>query len=269
MLLRLDDVHSQMTAHCPVNYTNDFCSLAFHVRNLPGILFGGESILNRARRDHSLPGEAAEFLLAAQTELTSILRFNPKEGCGTPIRSHQLRVESSQSQQVYPKRIDIHISIVQGTVFIVWLLVQIKLLSCMAKVARLATSQSFNEDSEMQSEALKYENAIRELVDDICASVPYFLRPKDPESLLKYFPHSPGTISVPINPGPELISSMSQLMLPLYRASEVEYAPRSQRQWLQQYMTVLTRDPENFQRAQRLELDNGMCFRHDSAFISC
>ena len=86
-------------------------------------------------------------------------------------------------------------------------------------------------------------------------SVPFFMGRDNPEAMLAHYPHAAGAAYIPRDPGPDVITSMSQMLHVNAVASGIEGIPRTQRQWLQQYMTVLSRDPlVDRERAMRLEL---------------
>lgn len=77
----------------------------------------------------------------------------------------------------------------------------------------------------------------------------------NPEAMLAHYPHVPGAAYIPTDPGPDVITSMSQMLDTTAIASSIECIPRTQKQWLQQYMTVLSRNPrEDREKALRLEL---------------
>ena len=101
-----------------------------------------------------------------------------------------------------------------------------------------------------------YESALKDIVDDVCAAVPFYMRPQDPEAILNHYPHPPDRMPPLMSHGPELVASMTLVLGLLYAASTVDATPTSQRQWIQQYMTLLSGNPAgSAKKAMKLEIN--------------
>ena len=250
--------------NCLSKNTNDFCSLAFQASNLPTVLHQGQIFLDNARYNLISVEETNRLLDQAEEEHAKLLDWPPMLQGQIPVRSYQFRQSPPGLEAAYPKRVDIYVDIVQTSLCNVWRLYRIKVLELIAKILHIKSLHSPGNDLHLHlDKANNIEDTIRALVDDICASVPYLMKPDEPEAILEFYPHPAGAIELPVEHGPELISSMCQLMVPIYRASKVEAAPRSQRQWLQHYLTLLSKDPVgDTRKAMALEIDLG-CNRLD------
>ena len=161
------------------------------------------------------------------------------------------------SEGLYPTRIDVYRHGTHATTCNGWRLGRVCILAIIALTAGCLASNSicYREAGNLWSLKEQAEKAIQELVDDFCASIPFIINPKHTEEELPYYPHAPGDADFHHVPEPDLIASMSQLLPPLIVSSQIYCIPRSQKQWLQQYMTMLSRNPkEDGEKAMTLSL---------------
>ena len=248
-----------MSRDCCLSKTpNDFCSLAFRASNVPRILKRGKNLLSEHTHNSFCVEEALAYYAEAQTELRGVWCWASTRKALLPYKTYSLAAPTSVLDASHPKRADAYSTVVQATVCNTWRLVLVSLLAIMTNVLRLLISHTLQDGtSKYDKEAELLESEIRRLVDDICASVPYFMASDNIESILHRYPHRPGEF-ITIEHNPRLVSSMASMLMPIYRASMIEVVPISQRQWLQHYMLLLTRNPiEEAQKAWKLELTNG------------
>lgn len=161
------------------------------------------------------------------------------------------------SEGLYPTRIDVYRHGTHATTCNGWRLGRVGILAIIAQTAGCLASKSicYREAGNLWSLKEQAEGTIQELVDDFCASIPFIINPKHTEEELPYYPHAPGDADFNHVSEPDLIASMSQLLPSLIVGSQIYCIPRSQKQWLQQYMTMLSRNPkEDWEKAMALSL---------------
>lgn len=161
------------------------------------------------------------------------------------------------SECLYPKRIDIYRHGTHATTSNGWRLGRVGILAIIAQTAGFLAPKPVHhrEAEKLWSLKEQAEETIRELLDDLCASIPYIINQKHTEEELPYYPHAPGGADFNHVSEPDLVASMSQLLPSLIVGSQIYCIPRSQKRWLQQYMTMLSRNPkEDRKRAMTLSL---------------
>lgn len=85
------------------------------------------------------------------------------------------------------------------------------------------------------------------------------MSPGNVEAIASHYPHGPESAYIPDEPSPNTIASMSLLKNNLEVASRASCIPLGQRQWLQQYQTLLSRNRiAAREKALRLELHDNL-----------
>ena len=175
-----------------------------------------------------------------------------------PYSSLPLALDGHEtSESLYPTRIDLYRHSTNATTCNGWRLGRVGILAIIAQTAGFLASKSVcqTEAENLWSLKEQAEKTIQELLDDLCASIPFIINPKHTEEELPYYPHAPGDANFGHVPEPDLVASMSQLLPSLIVGSQIYCIPRSQKQWLQQYMTMLSRNPkEDGEKAMTLSL---------------
>ncbi|KAG8530106.1 uncharacterized protein KY384_005588 [Bacidia gigantensis] len=246
---------------------DDYYLLARQITCLGGLLLRARDLLEgpeaaNVSREHiiNLYHEARGFDLEIQ-------RWPSLRSDRRPRRS--LRLDKGHipfDEAVYPTRIDIYASISQAASCCAWRLARVKVLEVLIAITpHLNLYAAAGEEEVFRRELSDYEGIMREYIDDICAAVPYFLCPIAPESIAKSYPHPPGQSYMPEISGLDLVSGMSQMNLVVFHASLCECAPRSQRQWLQPYLTLLSRDTRDKEIATRLQPNIDVVEKADAA----
>ncbi len=206
--------------------------------------------------------EASVLLCDAKREDGSLVAWpslGPHRG---PCISHSLEREIKLGlPPVYPKRIDVYHHTTQATICNASRLARIQLLAIISRTANLLNQSGFPTlcDDEtalsLSEDHQQAENKIREYRDDICSSIPFTIHPTNMRENSTHFPHEPGAANISTDSAPDLTASMSQLRMTLLVGSRVDSVPHSQKQWMQQYLTLLSRSPiADRDKAVRLEL---------------
>ena len=203
-------------------------------------------------------GAARALLFDAQDEDQKLAPWLFQKGHRRPLMSRPLLPsEGNGSIPSYPSRVDSYRHTTDAAVGNGWRFARCFVLIIIADMASTIASSS---PSSAESIILggvrdKAEEVIRQLVDDFCASIPYILSPEDTEIMLKYYPHAPGDAPFSQIPEVNLVASMSQLLPTIIVGSQIYCIPHSQKQWLQQYLTMLSRNPElDKEKAMSLKL---------------
>ena len=201
--------------------------------------------------------DARKFLEDAKEEEVSLDKWISEYDQGFPPTVQTL-LDSTQIGKVnrHPKVIRIHHKICQATLRTYWRATHIVVLGMIHKIAKAAALGLPHQQALPFIRDQRYaEGNLQFCVDEICSSVPGFMFFANTDAMLKHYPHEPGAAPLPSEPTPELMAGLSQIRWPVMVASQVETVPRAQRQWLQQYLTLLSSDPiADWDRAMRLEL---------------
>ncbi|KAL8792195.1 MAG: hypothetical protein Q9195_005217 [Heterodermia aff. obscurata] len=240
----------------------DFLTMAFVARGIPK-LGARYATLCTASSGGLMPiREAQELFRDAQAEDEKAASWPYQKQHRMPYMSYPLGSPNKKSSnEMYPSRIDVYRHGTHAAVCNGWRLLRVGLLALVAKTAEfLASTSVFSEPAGRLWDAHKEaEEKIQVLVDDCCASIPYIISPHDTAKMRRNYPHAPGDLDFRDFPEPDIVASMSQLLPTLIVGSQVYCIPRSQKQWLQQYMTMLSKNPEeDSEKAMRLCLTGGL-----------
>ena len=253
-----DECVSHDSIHANPNVYSDFFTLPDMVRRLP-ILFAKGKMLFGGNQDSSdLVVEAAGLLVDAKQEYEKLSEWPFEQPRRRPCQSYPLhkRVDHGIGP-VYPSRIDIYCDTTQATLCNSWSLAQVYVLTIIAKVAALLEpfTSCHTDALFLLAEKESAEDRIGEHIDDLCSSIPYITSPNDIEAVAAHYPHGPDSPYVSKNLSLDTIAGMSQLKETLVVGSQTYCIPHSQKQWMQQYLTLLSKDRRADQiKALRLEL---------------
>lgn len=164
--------------------------------------------------------------------------------------SSSLESSDNGSEHVYPPRIDVYFDRAKASLWNSWraqrLLVHATVVNCAELLENHCNSYAY------RSERTGAMNRIQSLADDICSSIPFFLGHE--AHYESRYPHEAGAASLPLCFGENSIAHASLMRPSLSVASQIVYVPYSQRQWMQQYLTVFASHLGNREKALRLEL---------------
>ena len=240
----------------------DFLTMAFIARSIPKLRARYAALCIASSGGHMPILEAQDLLQDAQAEDKKAASWPYQKLNRMPYKSYPLTFPNQKSsKEMYPSRIDVYHHGTHAAVCNGWRLMRVGFLAIVAQTAGfLASATVFPEESDRLWDAQNQaEKTIQALVDDFCASIPYIISPNDTTKMRRHYPHFPGDLSFLHFPEPDLVASMSQLLPPLILGSQIYCIPRSQKQWLQQYMTMLSKNPENDrEKAMRLCLSGGL-----------
>ena len=166
---------------------------------------------------------------------------------------------SVASEDVFPCRLDIYHSLPLARTTNTWRTCRILLLNIIQKTGTYIQAGpqawEFGNQAYFAGHAQKAREVLLGLVDDFCASIPFCVNAKDIANTAHHYPHQPGAAPRAEAPTVELITGMAMVIASLSKVSQVQCVPLSQRQWMQEYMTLLSRDPVvDKERAMRVEL---------------
>lgn len=234
----------------------DFLTMAFVARSLPKL---GARYAALCTASSGLPiREAQELFRDAQAEDEKASSWLYQKGHRMPYMSYPLTFPN-KSSEMYPSRIDVYRHGTHAAVCNGWRLLRVGLLSLVAQTAEFLASTSPEPADWLWHAHDQAEKKIQGLVDDFCASIPYIISPHDTARMRRHYPHAPGDLDFLHFPEPDIVASMSQLLPTLIVGSQVYCIPRSQKQWLQQYMTMLSKNPEeDREKAMKLCLADGL-----------
>ena len=240
----------------------DFFTLAFLGTNIPKLRARYTKLCMAWSGGHVSIRKAHALLQDAKDEDEKAAHWPHQRPHRMPYMSHPLPLSGKKSpSEVYPSRIDKYHHGTHATVCNGWRLARVGFLAIIAQTAGFlaSTTTSLSDAKQLWDTRDQAEKMIRELVDDFCASIPYIISPDNTDEMLLYYPHAPGDVSFHHVSESDLISSMSQLLPSLIVGSQVYCIPHSQKQWLQQYMTMLSRNPkEDTEKAMRLAMVDGL-----------
>ena len=174
----------------------DFFTLPQLLKDLPMIRARHRSLLVDRKNGCMSIDAARALLLDAQDEDEKLAPWLSQKAHRTPLLSRQLvQYKTNCSLASYPSRIDSYRHITDAAVGNGW-----RFARCFALVVIADTASIIASDVPSSAEGVtlwgvrdKAEEVIRQLVDDFCANIPYILSPKDTETLLRYYPHAPGS----------------------------------------------------------------------------
>lgn len=245
-------VHADPQGH------SDFFTLCNMLEGFPGIRAREKTLFDGIYEGSDLAAQASRLLLDAKREHQKASQWVSQKSRRRPCQSHTLRQSHNATlEPLYPHRVDIFCDTTQATMCNSWRMGQVLMLTVISRVAALLRSLSCCPDtaSIISKEQEYAEHMIAEHIDGFCASVPYLIYPTNPEARTAAYPHGADSAQVPTDLGPEIIAGMSQLKKCLEAGSQAYCVPRSQRQWMQQYLTLLsTNRTADQERALRLEL---------------
>lgn len=210
---------------------------------VPYLLSEASSIQESIEDDTFDPKLVAKFLHDAQEEKKKLDAW-PSSNDLEAVQSIELPQQPILAEPAtYPQRIDIYRSITEASLYNKHRLVRIHLLSSIVTITRSAQAQPSMQPhiSRLLLTQLNAETAIKSLVDDICASVPYFMQPQATASLQEFFPHRPEEARMSLDVTLEQIPALSQMIPILQGVCDEEYIPNSAKQWLSQYTSILSR----------------------------
>ena len=236
----------------------DFFTLPQLIIDLPMIRARHRSLLADCKQGCMSIGAARTLLLNAQNEDEKLAHWLSQKAHRRPLMSLSLLPSNSNcSIASYPSRIDSYrhstdVAVVNGS----------RLARCFALIVIADTASMIASGTASPADSVtlwgvrdKAEEVIRQLVDDFCASIPYILSPEDTEIMLRYYPHAPGDAPFSQIPVVNLVAGMSQLLPSIIVGSQIYCIPHSQKQWLQQYLAMLSRNPEvDKEKAMNLKL---------------
>ena len=245
---------------------DDTYSLAWTSLDMASILRQGKTLISCAADGSLCHADASSFFERAQAQLQDLTFWAQEKRSRLPTKSVQLSQDHQGTMTAYPKRIDVYNNTSQATTCNIWRNSKIIILKVMIQVLQTLSAKS-NPTQALAyfDQIISHGDAIRELIDDICASIPFYMNPMEPETMVKYYPHAPGEHVLPLMPGPSLIKSVNQYAIAVQIAFEVEQAPSQQRMWLQQYLMVLAKDPTGI-TPRHLMLDSYLGSRHGACY---
>ncbi|KAL8828127.1 MAG: hypothetical protein Q9191_002774 [Dirinaria sp. TL-2023a] len=253
-----NELLSEEFVHLNQGVYSDFYTLSDKVRPLPGLRAREKELFNCTHLDKDLALKASILLIDAKREYEQLFEWPAEHPRRHPCRSYPLsKSKDNGSDAMYPNRIDIYCDTTQATMCNSWHIAQVLLLTIIANAATmlLLSASKKSTRSSLSTEVEHAEHLIRQHIDDFCSTIPYILYPGRIEEVTRHYPHGPNWASLPKDLGPEAIAGMSQLKKTLEVASQARGVPRSQKQWMQQYLTLLSRNrSQDQEKASRLEL---------------
>ena len=166
---------------------------------------------------------------------------------------------AAASEDVFPSRIDIYHSLPLARTTNTWRTCRILLLNIIQKTGTYVQASpqawKFGNQAFFAGHAQKAQEILLGLVNDFCASIPFCVNAKETANYAADYPHRPGAAPRAAAPTVELIAGMAMTIASISKVSQVHSVPWSQRQWMQEYMTLLSRNPAvDRERAMRVEL---------------
>lgn len=253
---------SQEFVHADPQGHSDFFTLCDMLEGFPGIRAREQLLFDGLYEGSNFGAEASSLLMDAKWEHQKASHWASQKARRRPCQSHSLCQSHNQTlEPLYPYRIDIFCDTTQATMCNSWRMGQVLMLTIISRVAALLRSLSCCPDTaSFPSKEQEYaEHTIAEHIDSFCASIPYLIYPANSEARTAAYPHGPDSAQVPTGSGPEIIAGMSQLKKCLEAGSQAYCMPRSQRQWMQQYLTLLSKNRAvDQEKALRLELTSNI-----------
>ena len=247
----------------PEQQAKSSCTLALLWGNLPRLRGRAKSIQTALKAGLSCFTESLDLLCDTQIHDLKIASWLNDWAVNGPSASYTLQDKSNGSLSgLYPTQIHIYRDILQGITRFSVLAARLTTLKILSRVASMLTFQAASESAALTflKDKELAETSIKHCVDDICSSIPFFMRPVDTLTTLQFYPHEPGLAPLFMERTPEMIAGFSNITLCVSVASRLETIPLEQRQWLQQYLTLLSADPLAHQeKAMRLQIKIQQC----------
>ena len=259
----LDDIFLKNNILVDPDEYPDYFTLPYELRNLPRLRAAFKKLaVAWSHGALSIP-DAYAFLQDARTENEILADWPFRKLHRIPHTSYSLPlVERTGPDAVYPSRIDIYHDGTQATLHNTWRFARANILGMIAQTAGFiaaSSTVSLDDAHELSQLSDPAEEEIRGLIDDFCATVPYIINPDNTEGMLSYYPHAPGDAPLAHIPEVKLIASMCQLIRQLVVSLRFYNIAHSQREWLQQYLTMLSRNPEeDKKKIARMHLIDGL-----------
>ena len=236
---------------------HDFFIFPNKIKILPGLKARCHQLL-MDRANGSTSTDCLYTLLQDSRSAAETLKHWPAESQNRmPSTSFPLPFpDQSIRTEMYPGRMDIYCTSTDANMHNSWRLARCCILTIVAQTADMLSSADLSQEEVFLVDdiRLEAEEQICNTINDFCASIPYILSPTNTEAMLQYYPHRPGDAPFKHISEPDIIAGMSQMLPSLMLASQLYCLPRSQKQWLQHYLTMLSRNPEK-DKAKALELE--------------
>lgn len=233
--------------------TNEFCELAELAISVPQLLRRGRRLLSSETGNQLTSSSSIEELskLSQDAKETDALLLSWPSFSNRPLKAYtpqRLPPETQDIglwQQSYHPSIHIYDNAPQVAAYNGWRLIRIYVLALISQTAQLL--QQYHGLTIYCSGKKNAEIATQALVDDICASVPFYLGyPPDVSSpkTTRCSPQ-PRHDALPKTTDAELIANWSQLKHCLSVAAFTPGIPENQRLWMQKYMRLFSSDVMN------------------------
>ena len=136
---------------------------------------------------------------------------------------------------LYPKSIDIYGDMAIASNWNAWRAYRLYVLTILVKCALVLSN--LHGDPNFEWEDFMSISTIRELVNDICSSIPYHLgyTVDDEHRGRSIYPHAFGSVQ---EPGPIGAWGVFMMKWPLSVALTMNYLPESQRRWMREYQVL-------------------------------
>ncbi len=136
---------------------------------------------------------------------------------------------------LYPKSIDIYDDNAIASNWNAWRAYRLYVLAIIEKCALVLSK--FHGDPNFEWEDFASINTIRELVNDICSTIPFHLgyTINDEHRTKSIYPHAFGSVQEPSSPG---AWGVFMIKWPLSVALAMSYLPESQRRWMREYQAL-------------------------------
>ena len=237
---------------------NDFCLLGQHIINIPKLQTRFHCLIKSQVEGKLNYGEAASLLHDLEAEEAKLALWPSFREYRKPHRSLPLQQNFNKkaAQALYPQRIDLYRDFTVANMYNAWRLVCVNLHIRISRISSILAKNTPPHIASTYTDKQKFaDGKVREIIDDLCCSIPFFMNPDEPEAMLAHFPHAAGDANISSDPGPGLIVGMSQMKHFTTCAAALPSVPITQKQWLQQYLTLLSRDPAgDREKAMKLEL---------------
>ena len=208
---------------------NEFCELAEFAINVPRLLARSKTLLSHASPK---PGEVTALLQELEAEDAVLASWTTSSPRHRPWSSRPSTRKTVPGHSYHPPRVDIYASAPCASSCNSWRLCRVLVLDAIAHAARLLAESAEEQDANA---------AVRNLIDDICASMPYYLGYSDDYSSAE------GGEEGRVEDGrggmreEEMIANWSQMKSILSKGAEMECVPREQREWMRGYLGMFSK----------------------------
>lgn len=239
---------------------NGDCTLSQDAAVLTDLLTREKRLFNAVAPQDGGAAEALSLFDDAMSAEARLAGWMDGDVYRSPKTSLALSLNSTDaSGDAFPSRIDIYHSLPLARTTNTWRTCRILLLNIIRRTGTYVQAGPqawrFGNQAFFASHAQRAREILLRLVDDFCASIPFCINAKDTPHFAENYPHRPGAAPRTEAPTVELITGMVMIIASLSKVSEVNCVPWSQRQWMQEYMTLLSRHPAvDKERAMRVEL---------------